>query len=250
VLVFGFVEFVAFMALKYLWRLSDLGVRRVPGVSETLDSWRATSADAGRRVWTALSPTTIADLFFIGTTAASLYVLWLFRDFITAVTTYYPGSSDIVLLDCWHFVLHQSYQRSVTLLIIGILLAWRGVYGYLRTQGGVSTRIGASMWGSLGCTVILLLMVTMPWQLLHDNHFQRARLDGERAYILRENTAELVIYVAGTESTKRYPTEQYPRDEDVGLERLGVDGYVFEGSIAFDEGRDPNSICEVAEQED
>ena len=121
----AFAAFMAFVALKYLWRLSDLGVRRVPGVSETLDSWRETSAEAGRRVWTALSPTTIADLFFLGTTTVSLGVLWLFLDFIRAVTTHGPDSSDTELLDCWHFALHQSYQGSVTLLIMGILLAWR-----------------------------------------------------------------------------------------------------------------------------
>ena len=106
------------------------------------------------------------------------------------------------------------------------------------------------MWGSLGWTVILLLMVTLPWRLLHDNDYQRVLVDGERAYILRDNPAELVIYVAGTGSTDRYPTDQYPRDEDLGLERLGVDGYVFEGSRAFDEGHDARLICEVTEQED
>ena len=250
VLAMAFTAFMAFIALKYLWRLSDLGVRRVPGVSETLDSWRATSADAGRRAWTALSATTIADLFFLGAIIASVVVLTPFRGFLATILPIGSEASDIELLSCWHTTLHRTYQWSVILMIIGIFFAWRRVFGYLRAQGEVTSRIGASMWGGLGCTFVLLLMITMPWRLLHDNVRPRVHVDGERAYVLVENEVELVIYVASTESTDRYPTDRYPRDEDLGLDRLGVDGYVFEGSIAFDEGHDPILKCTVTEQED
>ena len=231
VLVFAFVEFVAFMALKYLWRLSHFGVRRVPGVSDTLDSWRTATTDAVQKAWTALSPTTIADSFFLGATIASVVVLMSFHELLGAIVTSNPE-----VLSCSHRPLHDAYTLSVTLLIMGLLFAWHRIFGYLRARAKVTGRIGASRWGSLGWTVILLLMVTMPWRLLYENAHLRVRVDGERAYVLVETESELVIYGAETGSTERYR-----KDEDLSLERLEADGYLFEGPTRFDDGASP--VC-------
>ncbi len=239
VLVNAFVAFMAFVALKYLWRLSNFGLRRVAGVGDTLDSWREASREAGRKVWTAMSPTTIADLFFFGAIIASILVLVPFREFIVAaVWDIGPGPADRELLFRQHWPLHQTYVRSLTLLIMVILFAWRLVFGYIRAQGVVTSRIGASMWGGLGWTVILLLLVTMPWRLLNDSDHSRVRINGERAYILVETEAELVVYDAEIGSTERYR-----KGADLGLERLGTDGLLFEGPILFDEGHDPRFLC-------
>ena len=79
--------------------------------------------------------------------------------------------------------------------------------------------------------VILLLAVTMPWRLLYRNEHERVLINGERGYVLAEKGNELVLYVASTGSTRRYRV-----DEDVGLERLGSDAYLFVSPAEFDAG--------------
>jgi hypothetical protein len=74
----------------------------------------------------------------------------------------------------------------------------------------------------------------MPWRLLYQNDHLRVRVDGERAYILVETETELVIYSAETGSTDRYR-----KDENLSLERLEADGYLFEGPTRFDDGASP-----------
>ena len=226
VLIFAFV---AFMAVKYLWRLSNFGARRVPRVRNTLDAWRTATTDAVRKASTALSPTTIADLFFLGATTASVVVLASFHELLLAIVTSNPEP-----LSCSHRPLHDAYLLTLTLLIMALLFAWHRVFGYLRVRARVTGRIGASRWGSLGWAVILLLMVTMPWRLLYQNAHSRVRVDGERAYILVETEAEFVIYSAETRSTERYR-----KSVDLNLERLEANGYLFEGPTRFDDGASP-----------
>ena len=76
--------------------------------------------------------------------------------------------------------------------------------------------------------VLLVLIATLPWKLVNDSDRERARLNGERAYILNESAAGLLIYRAETGSAIHYPQENV-----MGLERQGIDGYLFEEPEAF-----------------
>ncbi len=75
----------------------------------------------------------------------------------------------------------------------------------------------------------LVVIVTLPWQMLWASESDRVLLNGERAYILAETDVELVIYNA-----ERNVTVQHNKADSNGLERLSTTGYVFEGPQAFD----------------
>ena len=76
--------------------------------------------------------------------------------------------------------------------------------------------------------VLLVLIATLPWKLVNDSDRERALLNGERAYILMETASGLLIYRAESGSTAHY------RNDDLtGLERLGIEGYLFEEPDAF-----------------
>jgi hypothetical protein len=81
--------------------------------------------------------------------------------------------------------------------------------------------------------------VTLPWRLLWSNEHERVLLEGERAYILVETEAELVIYRPGPGTASRYP-----KDGRLMLERLGTIGYLFETPGGFESARAGGSARE------
>jgi hypothetical protein len=79
---------------------------------------------------------------------------------------------------------------------------------------------------------MLVLVMTMPWRLLWNEH-PRAMLRGERAYILLERGPDVVLYNA-----ERGLAERQQAGTGQELTRLGTVGYLFEDAFAF-AGREP-----------
>lgn len=232
--VWGFVALVAFVALARLVRLLAAGVRRVPGVHQTVDGWKSRSATAWHGLWTAASPVTIAELHFLAALAVSVLVLFLFARALPGAPANLDGAGANIL-SCAYRETHRTYTLVMTVLIIGLALAWRGTFRFLRRRPTGGARVALARWAGLAWILLLVLLMTAPWRLLWNNERPRALLNGERAYILLERNADLVIYNA-----ERRATNIRKGDGAGRLERRDTDGYVFEDAAAFAR---PHSGC-------
>jgi hypothetical protein len=123
----------------------------------------------------------------------------------------------------------------MTVLVITLALAWRGTFRFLKRREAGSGRVALARWAGLAWILGLVLLATAPWRLLWNNERPRALLNGERAYILLERGADVVIYNA-----ERRATNLHRGNGPGALERRDTDGYVFEDAAAFAR---PHSGC-------
>lgn len=223
-LIFCFAGAVAYVGLRFAWRGAALGLHRVSGVGQTLESLQQRSADAWRRLWRLAAVETVADAYFIGGIIATIVVLSPFRRLLAGIV----GTTDSEVLSCAFRMLHFTYHITMSLLIACLALGWYEFVGYLRRRRATGGRVALAKWGGLGWVIIVLIVLTLPWRLLWDNTHPRALLDGEPTYILVETEAEWVIFSPGTRSTDRIR-----RGEGQQLERLGTEGYLFEDPGSF-----------------
>jgi hypothetical protein len=229
-LVFCFAGVVVYVGLRFVWRGTWLGLRRIPAVGHTLRSIRHRSTNAWRKLWRPVEAATVGDAYFIGGVIGGAVVLGFFRHLLLAVS-----GPDSEVLSCSFRPLHHTYSITMSLLTAVLALTWFKFARYLRRRRVMGGRASLAKWGGLAWVVIVTIVMTMPWRLLWDNDHPRALLEGERAYILMETDTELLIYRPGAQSTERISG-----DEGRTLERLGTSGYLFEDSVAF---RTPLSGC-------
>jgi hypothetical protein len=123
--------------------------------------------------------------------------------------------------------LHRAYSVALTVLITGLTFAWRRVFRELDGRRAGGPRYRLAKWGVLAWIVVLVLILTMPWRLLWNEH-PRALLRGERVYILVERGSDLVLYNADRRAAERYQTGTGEE-----LIRQGTVGYLFEDAHAF-----------------
>jgi len=225
-LYWGFWLVLGFVAISYVWRLISYGIHRAPVIGDTFDSWQSTSSELWRRTWTSLSPTTVADVFFFAAFLSGVVVLIPFWDLLATMWT--PGTEA---LSYSVRPLHKTYTFALTALIVVLLTGWRSVFKYLRRKGTLAGRVGVSRWGSLALIFLLLIVATLPWRLLWNSFHERALVDGERAYVLVETDTELVMYHPEANASFRHQKSSL-----VDLERMGVEGYLFEDIQTFESG--------------
>jgi hypothetical protein len=233
-LFYAFAALLAYVILSHTWRLASVGLRRAPREGDTLDSLRRSTGDAWWGAVARLSSTAAADLFFVGAVAAGLLALAPFWELVTSM-----WSSATEALSSLNRDLHMRYTQVLTLMILALFLAWRGVFRHLKGRGPLGTRVLVSKWGSFACILLLLMLATAPWRLLWSNEHERVLLEGERGYILVETEAEVVIYRPGSGTAGRYP-----KDGRLTLERLGTIGYLFETPGRFESARAEGSARE------
>jgi tRNA A-37 threonylcarbamoyl transferase component Bud32 len=232
--VWAFIALVVFVALARLARLLAAGARRVPPVRHTFDGWTHRSASAWRGLWTAASPVTIAELQFLGAVGVSVVVMFLFARTLPGAPAN-AGGPGADILSCAFRQTHQAYTLVMTVLVITLALAWRGTFRFLKRREAGSGRVALARWAGLAWILGLVLLATAPWRLLWNNERPRALLNGERAYILLERGADVVIYNA-----ERRATNLHRGNGPGALERRDTDGYVFEDAAAFAR---PHSGC-------
>ena len=176
----------------------------------------------------ALTPATIGHGFFFLTLALSCVVLYAFRDMIASLWV-----SDAAVVSSARGSLQAYYVLVMTLLVMGLLLAWRGVFGHLVSRGG--GQVGVARWGTLAWIVVLVLIMTMPWRLHWEEH-PRVLLEGARAYVLAETDVEVVLFRPSTGQTLRLSKER-----DLDIQFLGSSGVLFESQ------REWNNAIEAVE---
>ena len=223
----AFFVLVAVVVLQYLARLLRVGLGRLPGMGAKLEALGLRAAEGRRRVWSRVNPVAAAELFFIAGLVVSLAVLSRFWPLLTALYTNATGplSPDARPM-------HRAFTVALTVLVTGLALAWRRVYRELDARGGGGARYLLAKWGGLAWILMLVLVMTMPWRLLWNEH-PRALLRGERAYILLERGPDVVLYNA-----ERGRAERHQAETGQELTRLGTVGYLFEDAFAF-AGREP-----------
>ncbi|MBT8397377.1 MAG: serine/threonine protein kinase [Gemmatimonadetes bacterium] len=224
VLVFGLGASVAFWILGNLWRILSAGLQRTPGVGKTYDSLRNTATGVWRNMWTPLSPKTVADVFLLGAIVAGLVSLAPFREYLGAV-----WSTEREILSLANRPLHERYNEILAPIVVVLLMVWRGVFRYLRKRGPLEGRVRAVRWSSLAWIGFLVIMATLPWRLAYNSYHERARINGERVYILRETDAEVLVYRAESGTTVRHS-----KSGNLQIQRLGTVGYLFEEPEYFD----------------
>lgn len=223
-LFYAFVAVLAYVILSHAWRLVSYGLRRAPVVGDTLDSVRVSTSEAWRGMVSALGPTVVADLFFLGAVAAGLVALLPFSELVTSL---WSGGTEA--FSASNRDIHKRYTLVLTLLILALLFTWRSVFRKLRGEGPLETRTLVSKWGSFASILLLIIVVTAPWRLLWGNDHERVLLNGERAYLIMESDTEFLIYRPQTRSSGRYS-----KSSDLEIRRLGSTGYLFEGPEIFE----------------
>jgi hypothetical protein len=222
-LIFCFAGVVVYVGLRFMWRGTWMGLRRIPTVGHTLESMQHRTSNAWQRLWRPAEAATVGDAYFIGGILGVAVLLGFFWQLLSAM-----WGPDSEVLSCSFRPLHHTYSITMSLVTAILALAWFKFARYLRRRRARGGRTSLAKWGGLTWVVIVAIVMTMPWRLLWDNDHPRALLDGERTYILMETDTELLIYRPGTRSTERMS-----RDEGRRLERLGASGYLFEDSVAF-----------------
>jgi hypothetical protein len=223
--IFLFPILVSVVVLKYVLGFVLLGTSRVPGVGRTLDELRPRTSDVWRSLSRTVQPRTAAELYFLASIVVSIIALIPFSDLLVAVTT---STRDTSLLSTPYRSVHHEYTFAMTILIAALAFGWHRVFAYVRARQATGGSIALALWGGLAWMLILVLMTTMPWKLLHHNDHPRARMNGERVYILAEREDDIVLYNADRRMT------EYHRGDADGLVRLNTDGYIFETREEFD----------------
>jgi hypothetical protein len=222
----AFFVLVAYVVLEYLARLSWLGLGRIPRVGARLGLLGRGVTERWRRAWGGANPVAAAELFFLAALLLSVAVLSRFWPLLASL---YSGATEP--LSPAFRPMHHAYTIALTTLITGLVFAWRRVFRGLDGRRAHGVRYRLAKWGGFAWIVILVLILTMPWRLLWNEH-PRALLRGERVYILVERGPDLVLYNADRGITERYQDGTGPR-----LERRQSVGFVFEDAHAF-AGRD------------
>ncbi len=222
-IILGFAVLFVILVLKYVMRFPIFLLRRFLGLGPALDQWVRRTTTGWRTMWGSIHTTAVAELFFVVSVVASLLVLFPYRRLLAAL-----WSDETAVLSCSFRPLHQSYTIAMITVLAVLAVGWIGVSRYLRRRRARGAGVAVARWGGLAWMVILVMMMTMPWRLLYLNYHQRALLNGERAYILYERDADLVIYNAEQRST-----QQYRKDGSYNLELLNTMGYVFESAEEF-----------------
>jgi hypothetical protein len=223
-IIYGFVVLIAFIVVIHLIRLLWFVLRRKRGIRRTLEGWQQ-RIDAGWQTYrNSANPVMVIDLYFLTTVAVSVIVLLVFRLRTSAAGERW--STEI--FSCAYRPVHGSFQLVMTILIMGLGLAWWGTSRYVASRNAVGPRITLARTAGLAWILILVLITTAPWRLLWSNERPRALLNGDRVYILIEDNADLVLYNA-----TRGITQQYRLGEAPDLQRLNAVGYVFESEEAF-----------------
>jgi len=218
VLFYAFVALLAWVILSQAWRLASYGLHRAPAVGDTLDSLRRSTSEAWEGMVSGLSPTALADAFFLAAVAGGIVALVPFRELIASLRS---GGTDA--LSSLNRAQHLMYTLVLTLLILALAFSWRSVSRRMKGRGPLGARALVSKWGSFAWIVLLVLTVTAPWRLLWNSEHERVLLNGERAYVLLETETDLVIYRPETGFSGRYE-----KNESLELTRLGTSGYLFE----------------------
>jgi hypothetical protein len=222
------VTFLVYEVAKSLLHGFLALARRVTPVGRSLEKWPQRVSSQWQALWQPAGPSGIAESVFVVSLLAGGGLLLVFWPLLSSMWAL-EGHAEI--LACSRRPFHRIYQL-VTPIVIAILgVACGRIFRHLRNRGEESRNVTLARWGSCAWIVFLFVFTAMPWQLLWGSDRERALLDGDRAYVVAEDQAGLLVYNAEEGVTIRY------RPQQAGLRRLGINGYMFEEPAAFRSGQ-------------
>jgi hypothetical protein len=121
-----------------------------------------------------------------------LTLIWVrFSDLLAAVT--YPGSvsSDLLVLLAPENSAPLFYRSMLTLLLVGTVSAW---YALLKKPGAREAVHRTTLVAGAALAVLTLLMLAMPYRILHHNEMLRVSLNGDRCYEVGERPPRVLLY--------------------------------------------------------
>lgn len=214
------VLFAVFMALKYVFRLLSLPLRRVGAVTNRISGARSRWSS----FWDAAEPKTVAEVYLIAAMVVSAGVIGIFWPLLASLP-----SRDTEILACAQRNYHGTFGISMAVLIGVLAFTWYRTFNYLYARAAKPRGIAIGRWGGIVWMLLLVVIMTLPWRVLWDAEFERAVVGGERAYIIAEGGNDVVVYNADRGRTERHRTGDAQE-----LVRSGVAGYVFEESEFFE----------------
>ena len=220
-LIFTVAGAILVVIARYLVRGVGWLLHRSTAIGKTVDTARAEIRGSWVGAWQKLDATTVADLFLLVAVVVGVGALVPYRRLLAGMVT----SDSSALLNS---TLRGSFTIVQALVLAALIVGWRSVYRYLRRRGELTPRVALSRWVGLAWIVTLLLVTTMPWQLVWNLDAERVLLDGRRGYLVLETATAALVY-----DPQAGETVVRSLEDASGLRRLGSRGYPFEEPAAF-----------------
>jgi hypothetical protein len=219
------VILMTLVALRYALSVFNAGMVSLPIVGQGLDTMEQRAETLLSRFRLRFSRRTIYEAFFLASLASAVLVLYAFAPLFQPV--YAP---EVSILGCLHRDEHRIVQPAISALIVAIVYVW---WRLSRREAGRRTgeRTAFPHWRIATLVVLLIIAMTLPWRMTWLGGTERVRIGEHRGYLLHETDTELVIYNAD-----RKVTTVFPKGDDSTVQRLAVQGYIFEEASVFESG--------------
>ena len=186
---------LAFVAARFLGFAWNVLLRLVPPLGRAAHAARERLRPAGRRMGL-LDRNTQAQWLLALQLVSVAGVLWLFGDFLRAMTSFLATAPAGALAQLSPTNdAHVVYRMVLSVLLFVMAAAWLRILSRRPGQPAVDRATTAA-----GLTVMFaaLVLLTMPFRLVHHASFPRVDVDGERCYRTGERGAEVLLFCPGS----------------------------------------------------
>ena len=182
---------LALIAARAARVLTRLAVRFIPPVTR----W----ALAGRRWWRRVGPragfsdrSRTAQWLLVVQICAVALVILVFWDLIRAFTTFLDfASPEKLRLLSPDNDSQIGYRMVLSVLLLGMVSAW---YALLTTAADGPPVDRATTAAGLAVVAFTVVMITLPFRLVHYSVFQAADLDGQRCFITGQRADAVLLF--------------------------------------------------------
>lgn len=178
---------IAARAARVVWRLA---VRFIPPITRSALAFRRQWRAAARRA--GFSDRSRAQWLLAAQILAVAVVIWIFRDLIGAFATFLNVAPAETLRQLSpDNSAHIAYRMVLSVLVLAMVTAWHS----LLTKANDGAPIDrATVGAGIAVIAITLVMITLPFRLVHHSIFQAVDLGEQRCYVTGQGPKDLLLF--------------------------------------------------------